>query len=120
MGSFWAATRKPSLPLALLAGLLVSYHLYLYDLTLLLLPISLIFNRNIDSPHPRREKAALYASLFFVLASLWGTAIPFNFHYLAAIPLAILFASLSASTPTAVRVAPGSAIKKTQRQISHP
>ena len=38
----WAATRKPSLPLALLAGILVSYHLYLCDLTLLLLPISLL------------------------------------------------------------------------------
>ena len=46
----WAATQKPSLPLALLAGILVSYHLYLYDLTLLLLPISLVFNQNIDSP----------------------------------------------------------------------
>jgi hypothetical protein len=94
-----AATRKPSLPLALLAGLLVSYHLYLYDLTLLLLPISLVFNRNIDSHHPGREKAALYASFFFVLASLWGTAIRFDYHYLIAIPLAVLFACFSPSNP---------------------
>jgi hypothetical protein len=95
----WAATRKPSLPLALLAGLLVSYHLYLYDLTLLLLPISLVFNRNTESAQPGREKAALYASLFFVLASLWGSAIRFDYHYLVAIPVAILFASFSTSTP---------------------
>ena len=33
----WAMSQRPSLPLALLAGLLVSYHLYLYDLTILLL-----------------------------------------------------------------------------------
>lgn len=41
----WAATRKPSLPLALLVAVLVSYHLYPCDLTLLLLPISLLCNR---------------------------------------------------------------------------
>ncbi len=44
----WASTRKPSLPLALLAGMLVSYHLYLYDLTLLLLPIGLVFNAELE------------------------------------------------------------------------
>jgi hypothetical protein len=41
----WAATRRPSFPLALLVALLVSYHLYPCDLTLLLLPISLLCNR---------------------------------------------------------------------------
>jgi hypothetical protein len=41
----WAATRRPSLPLALLVTVLVSYHLYPCDLTLLLLPISLLCNR---------------------------------------------------------------------------
>jgi Glycosyltransferase family 87 len=41
----WAVTRRPSLPLAMLVAVLVSYHLYPCDLTLLLLPISLLCNR---------------------------------------------------------------------------
>ena len=50
----WAATRRASFPLALLVALLVSYHLYPCDLTLLLLPISLLCNRLFaedDAPH---------------------------------------------------------------------
>ncbi len=50
----WAATRRASFPLALLVALLVSYHLYPCDLTLLLLPISLLCNRLFaedDTPH---------------------------------------------------------------------
>lgn len=41
----WAATRRPSFPLALLVAVLVSYHLYPCDLTLLLLPLSLLCDR---------------------------------------------------------------------------
>ncbi len=41
----WAATRRPSFPLALIVALLVSYHLYPCDLTLLLLPLSLLCDR---------------------------------------------------------------------------
>jgi len=41
----WAATRRPSFPLALIVAILVSYHLYPCDLALLLLPISLLSNR---------------------------------------------------------------------------
>jgi hypothetical protein len=40
----WAATRRPSVPLALLVGMLVSYHLFLYDLTILLLPLGFVVN----------------------------------------------------------------------------
>jgi hypothetical protein len=87
----WAATQKPSLPLALLAGLLVSYHLYLYELTLLLLPMSLVFNEYLDSPVSGLAKGSLYASVFFALASFWGRFISFNSHYLIALPVAVLF-----------------------------
>ena len=38
----WAARRRPSFPLAMLVGLLVSYHLYLHDLTLFLIPYALL------------------------------------------------------------------------------
>jgi Glycosyltransferase family 87 len=53
----WAATRKPSLPLALLVAILVSYHLYPCDLTLLLLPISLLCNRLFAEDDPASQPA---------------------------------------------------------------
>ena len=40
----WSAFQRPSLPLALLVGVLVSYHIGLYDFGLLLLPIILALN----------------------------------------------------------------------------
>lgn len=46
------ATRRPSLPLALLVAILVSYHLYPCDLTVLLLPISLLCNRLFEESEP--------------------------------------------------------------------
>ena len=85
----WAATRKPSLPLALLAGLLVAFHLYLYDLTLLLLPIVLIFNTELDAAIHNRP--ALYASGFMVLLPFSEFVITQHFQYLFAIPVAVLF-----------------------------
>ena len=91
----WAAIQKPSLPLAFLAGMLVSYHFFFYDAILLLLPISLLFNQSIDSPIHGRQKVAIYASVFLVLASFWGMFITFDFHHVAAIPIAVLFACLS-------------------------
>jgi hypothetical protein len=99
----WAARQKPSLPLALLAGILVSYHLYLYELTLLLLPISLVFNENTDSSASGREKGSFYASVLLALSSLWGAFIIFDDHYLVAIPVAVLFACLR---PTYAHISP--------------
>jgi hypothetical protein len=59
----WAAMRKPSLPLALLVAILVSYHLYPCDLTLLLLPISLLCNDLFaeadPAPHPAQQPSRL-------------------------------------------------------------
>src|SRR6185437_9412222 len=46
----WTIFQKPSLPLALLTATLVSYHLFFYDLTLLLLPLSLLADRLLHSP----------------------------------------------------------------------
>jgi len=103
----WAAMQKPSLPLALLAGILVSYHLYLYDLTLLLLPISLAFNENMDLPVRGREKGSLYASAFLALSSLWGAFIVFDCHYLVAVPVAALFVCFERAPIPASRPALG-------------
>ena len=44
----WAATRRPSVPLALVVALLVSYHLQPHDLTLLLLPLAASVRRLVD------------------------------------------------------------------------
>lgn len=96
----WAAIRKPSVPLALLAGTLVSYHFYLYDLTLLLLPISLVLNHSLDSLESRPEQGAFYASAFMVLSALWGSAIKFDYHHLVAIPVTILFVSFGSISTT--------------------
>ncbi len=90
----WAAKQQPSLPLALLASILVSYHLYLYDLTLLLLPMTLVFNHNVDSLVRGRQSRAFYASIFLQLGAFWGSFLWFDSHYLVAIPIAILFACL--------------------------
>ena len=85
----WTATRKPSLPLALLAAMLVSYHLHLYDLTLLLLPISLIFNAELASE--KHNYPALYAAAFMVIVALVKGSIPQDSEFLFVIPVAILF-----------------------------
>jgi hypothetical protein len=84
----WAATRRPSLSLALLAGMLVSYHLYVYDLTLLLLPVSLILNAELEGG---TNRPALYASVFMVTSPLLRFMIPTSFNFLFAIPVATLF-----------------------------
>jgi hypothetical protein len=51
----WTVLQRPSLPLALLTSLLVSYHLFFYDLTLLLLPVPLLADhllRDSATPQP--------------------------------------------------------------------
>jgi hypothetical protein len=50
----WAASRRPSLPLALIAAILVSYHSVLSDMTLLVLPLGLLLAQS-------REKASTHA-----------------------------------------------------------
>jgi hypothetical protein len=85
----WTVMQRPSLPLALLVGLLVSYHLYLYDFTLLLLPMLLIFNTAIDRPLKGRHKAAFFTCLLIPPAAFFLTN--FNNDYLFALPLAALF-----------------------------
>lgn len=57
----WAARHKPSLPLALMVAMLVSYHLYSHDLALLLLPLSLLGEQYLiehDRPVPAEEEPA--------------------------------------------------------------
>ena len=50
----WTIRQRPSLPLALLTAMLVSYHLFFYDLTLLLLPLSLLADQLLRNPTPEQ------------------------------------------------------------------
>ncbi len=101
----WAMFQRPSLPLALVVGMLVSYHLYICDLALLLLPISLIANRTISedrfdtlnqAPSHRRQIAqwrrfgAEYSVVFLVMAPIGRFLIAADMIYLFAIPIAML------------------------------
>lgn len=61
----WTALQRPSLPLALLTAILVSYHLFFYDLTLLLLPLSLLFDHllRVSDPTPTTPQPRDYRLL---------------------------------------------------------
>jgi hypothetical protein len=94
----WTATRPPSFPLAVLIAILVSYHLYPCDLTLLLLPISLLCNRlfsedDADPPVPqtwfqRHRGQALLCSLgAFLISPLMVETISNNLIFLYALPI---------------------------------
>jgi hypothetical protein len=97
----WAATRRPSLPLALLVGMLVSYHLYPCDLTLALLPISLLCNRLFSDDdfavHPpdtwiqqQRPRILLCALGALLIGPLMVEIINFQLIFLYALPLLAL------------------------------
>ena len=52
----WTARQRPSLPLALLTAMLVSYHLFFYDLTLLVLPLTLLADHLLRNPDAARSQ----------------------------------------------------------------
>ncbi len=85
----WAAKREASFPLAVVAALLVSYHLNTHDLTLLIVPAGLALDRAARSE--RWDAAAVLAALFFITpACLLLTA--YRLMPLLALPLlAFLF-----------------------------
>jgi hypothetical protein len=83
----WAASRRPSLPLALTVGVLVSYHLFTYDLGLLLLPVILVLDEMIRFT-PR--KIALCLCVLLLLPPLYVLAIAMGRVYLLACPVTVL------------------------------
>jgi hypothetical protein len=96
----WAIFQRPSLPLALLTGLLVSYHLYICDLTLLLLPLSLIANQALSETGSVpalqnkfaawRRLGAISAASFLLITPLNVFLITYDVTYLFAVPIAIM------------------------------
>jgi hypothetical protein len=86
----WAATRRPSLPLALLAAILVSYHHLITDTTMMILPATLALTASLSfaTNRPKPAVVALVALIFLVPALLLFTGVRF---YLLAIPMVALF-----------------------------
>ena len=113
----WAATRRPSFPLALIIALLVSYHLYPCDLTILLLPLSLLCNRLFAEdptaapllPQPSRlqnhRRTILFCSIgVFLITPALIEIITNNLIFLLALPLfALALCPLDWSTLTLPR-----------------
>jgi hypothetical protein len=86
----WAARRRPSLPGALLAALLVSFHQMISDASLLILPLGLVLAGATASERTRKEQIALVlagAAIVFPTFLLFaGTR-----FYLLALPVLGLF-----------------------------
>ena len=70
----WTALQPPSLPRAIVASILVSYNLHPHDLSLLLIPICLIFNQTLArSSHlePASQKPTHLEAISAATALLW-------------------------------------------------
>jgi hypothetical protein len=95
----WAVSRKPSLPLALVAALLLSYHLILHDFTLLLLPICLTLDLAMRRTlagltvreWPGRARLAAAVSVLLLLSPAYVAAMRYHAVYLLALPVLLLF-----------------------------
>jgi hypothetical protein len=94
----WAARKPASLPLAALVALLVSYHLYIHDLSLLLLPLSLLVSQQLAAgsiaPHDRRRLAGVSALAILLISPVTIFLISSNWLPLLAIPIAVLTLTL--------------------------
>jgi hypothetical protein len=87
----WTATRRPSVPLALLAAILVSYHHLITDTTMMILPAGLAL---VSAMSPNSKNATLVAALAATVLLAPAPLLLANVRfYLLPIPmLALLFA----------------------------
>ena len=100
----WAATRRASLPLALVAAVLVSYHHLITDTTMMILPAGLTLAAATSPASTRPRLLAVLAALIFLApAPLLLTNVRF---YLLAIPILALLVAWDGKYPSAVGVAP--------------
>ncbi len=96
----WVATmafrmqrKTDALLLAITASAVVSYHLYIHDLSVLLVPVALTLNRFIgaEATGDREGRLVARASALMFAAPMWMSIMPFRF-YLVSLPLcAFLF-----------------------------
>jgi hypothetical protein len=97
----WTVSRKPSLPVAMLGAILNSYHFFLYDACILLLPLSLLINEKFaqtEDATPRETlwrgsgRSSLWVGAAGVLlcAPVMRIIIANDLVYLLAVPVALL------------------------------
>jgi hypothetical protein len=86
----WAATRRASLPLALVAAVLVSYHHLIMDTTMMILPAALASSAAASARGRRSAVLAVLAALIFV-APVPLLLADVRFYLLAVPILALLF-----------------------------
>lgn len=85
----WTATRRPSLPLALLAAILVSYHHLITDTTMMILPAGVGLASTVNRPSTATSTVAGLSSLIFVAPPILLLA-NVRFYLLAVPMLALL------------------------------
>ncbi len=99
----WTARAGPSFPRAVVAALLVSYHLHLHDLSLLLLPLSLILSAALESiPESKPRWPILATALLWMLSPLltWMSGLGLNWAMaLLMLPLLVPWNRDPALTP---------------------
>ncbi len=89
----WTALQRPSLPLALCTAMLVSYHLFFYDLTLLLLPLPLLVDHLLRNPTSTRNYRLLTTQISLatlLISPLLRFLIAADTTFLLAIPILAL------------------------------
>jgi len=75
-------------PIAVAASAVVSYYLFLYDLSILLIPITLLLNRLLDREFPHDSSSSLAGWVTFILlvAPLSDPFVP-SYRYLLSLPV---------------------------------
>jgi hypothetical protein len=85
-----AATKRPSLPIALLAAILVSYHHLITDAAMLFLPATLALSESIEPDTKKQESISAMSGLILLSPALLLVA--GARFYLLAIPILVLLA----------------------------
>ncbi len=86
----WAAMRRESFPVALIAALLVSYHLNLHDLSLLVLPIAFLLDGALANQArlARRDLIAISLAALLIFTPVYMWLISLGSLNLLAVPIA--------------------------------
>jgi hypothetical protein len=87
----WAAQKRPSLPGALLAALLVSFHQMISDASLLILPLGLVLAESMAPGRTRKENIALALAITAIIGPTFLLFAGTRF-YLLALPVLGVFA----------------------------
>ena len=101
----WIASRRCSLPVAVIAAVLISPYLLLHNLTLLLLPISITLENALGHPHDRRFRAAAIGCLFLLLPPVYFSLMKWDRVNMLAIPLLALLFCLARGRETNMETA---------------